>query len=181
MQIDEAGWLQGVRQLRTSHFNERPEGSRISLIVIHYISLPPGHFGGHYVDDLFMGTLKADDHPYFRDLCGAELSTHLFISRLGTVTQYVSFLKRAWHAGRSSYRGHKECNDYSIGIELEGSSYCAYTREQYAALSEVVDVLRQTYPDIGDNIAGHSEIAPGRKEDPGPHFNWTLFRRNSKT
>ncbi len=179
MQVDSEGWLSGARQLPTDRYNERPPHTRISLVVIHFISLPPCHFGGHYVDDLFLGRLDPDAHPYFKDLAGAELSTHLFLNRQGQLTQYVSFLKRAWHAGRSSYRGQKECNDYSIGIELEGCEYCAYTREQYAVLKEVLAALRQTYPDIGDHLAGHNEVAPGRKVDPGPHFNWQLFRNHA--
>ncbi len=171
------GWLSGVRQvpLPPDRFNQRPAGE-ISLVVIHSISLPPNHFGGTFVDDLFTGCLDPDAHPYFRPIAGQELSTHLFINRQGRVTQYVSFLDRAWHAGRSSFRGQKECNDYSIGIELEGGDYCAYTLEQYAALKEVLRALIKAYPAIGDRIAGHNEVAPGRKTDPGPHFNWDALR-----
>ena len=179
MQISKDGWLLEARRLPTTHFNDRPEHTRISLVVIHFISLPPCHFGGPYVDELFLGTLDPNAHPYFRPLKDAELSTHLFINRQGQITQYVSFLKRAWHAGRSSYRGKKECNDYSIGIELEGCEYCAYTKEQYAVLQEVIAVLKSTYPEIGDNLAGHNEIAPLRKVDPGPYFNWKLFRNQA--
>ncbi|MCR5537532.1 MAG: 1,6-anhydro-N-acetylmuramyl-L-alanine amidase AmpD [Succinivibrio sp.] len=179
MQIDQDGWLCEARHLPTRNFNARPPHTKISLVVIHFISLPPCHFGGSYVDELFLGTLDPNAHPYFRDLAGAELSTHLFINRQGQITQYVSFLYRAWHAGRSSYHGQKECNDYSIGIELEGCEYCAYTKEQYRVLKDVLEVLRKTYPEIGDNLAGHNEVAPGRKVDPGPYFNWKLFRNQA--
>ena len=168
--------MQGVRHIPTSRYNHRPDGTVISLIVIHYISLPPNCFGGHYVDDLFTGDLDENAHPYFKGLSSFECSSHLFINRKGLITQYVSFDERAWHAGRSSYNGHKECNDYSIGIELEGCSYCAYTNEQYKALKECVNALKKTYPAVGNNLAGHSEVAPGRKQDPGPFFDWSLFR-----
>ncbi len=171
------GWMQGVRHLPTSRFNHRPLGTSISLIVIHYISLPPNVFGGHFVDDLFLGRLDEDAHPYFKGLRDFECSTHLFISRTGQITQYVSFEERAWHAGRSEYRGHKGCNDYSIGIELEGCSYCAYTNEQYEALDECIKSLKENYPEISNNIAGHNEVAPDRKQDPGPFFNWKRYRK----
>lgn len=168
-----SGWLSGdkVRQVPVRNFNRRPAGE-ISLIVIHCISLPPGQFGGPYVDRLFSSSLDPADHPYFEDIYRLELSTHLFIRRDGSVTQYVSFLDRAWHAGRSSYLGHKECNDYSVGIELEGTDQGSYTDEQYAVLNEIISLLRKTYPDIKDNIASHSEIAPGRKTDPGSYFSY---------
>ncbi len=170
------GWMQGVRRLPTSRFNARPQGAVVSLIVIHYISLPPNCFGGNYVDELFTGTLKESAHPSFKGLSALECSSHLFINRRGEITQYVSFDDRAWHAGRSEYHGHKECNDYSVGIELEGCSYCAYTNEQYTALDACVGALRSTYPEIGNHIAGHNEVAPLRKEDPGPFFNWSRYR-----
>ncbi len=175
-----SGWLysdtQCVRQVPVSRFGKRPVGTEISLIVIHCISLPPKQFGGRYVDDIFIGCLDPDAHPYFKDVAGLEVSTHLFIDRKGQITQYVSFLDRAWHAGRSSYNGHKECNDYSIGIELEGCDDCEYTREQYKNLKEIVSLLKKTYPGIGNNIAGHNEVAPGRKTDPGPFFDWSSIR-----
>lgn len=170
------GWLDCARRVPTRRYGRRPPDTRISLIVIHCIALPPLHFGGHFVDDLFLGRLDPEAHPYFKDIYQLEVSTHLFINRQGQITQYVSFLDRAWHAGRSSYNGRKECNDYSVGIELEGCDYCAYTTEQYESLKLAVDALRKAYPEIGDNIAGHNEVAPTRKTDPGPHFNWRLFR-----
>ena len=171
-----AGWLQGVRQVPTPFFNQRPKPLDISLIVIHCISLPPFKFGGPFVDELFTGTLHGSDHPYFKDLEHVELSTHLFINREGRITQYVSFLDRAYHAGRSSYKGRIECNDYSIGIELEGYDTCPYTDFQYKALQDVIATLKATYKGIGNNIAGHCEVAPTRKTDPGPAFDFSKIR-----
>ncbi|SFS41417.1 AmpD protein [Succinivibrio dextrinosolvens] len=175
-----SGWLYSddinIRKVPVDRFGKRPEGIKISLIVIHCISLPPRQFGGPYVDDIFKGTLDPDAHPYFKEVAHLEVSTHLFINRQGVITQYVSFLDRAWHAGRSSYNGHKECNDYSIGIELEGCDDLEYTIEQYSTLKEVIAVLKETYPDIGNNIAGHNEVAPGRKTDPGKFFDWSQIR-----
>ncbi len=172
-----AGWLDGVRQVPTPAFNARPPGTAISLIVIHCICLPPHVFGGRrYIDDLFLGTLDPGAHPYFAAIAGRELSTHIFIDRAGSITQYVSFLDRAWHAGRSSYHGKKECNDFGIGIELEGADDCLYTKSQYDALIPLVRLLQRTYPDIGSRIAGHSEVAPGRKTDPGPYFDFATIR-----
>lgn len=170
-----AGWLTSVpslvRQVPTKNFNTRPQ-HEISLIVIHCIALPPRTYGGAYVDHLFTNSLDPKIHPYFAGIYQQELSTHLFINRQGQITQYVSFLDRAWHAGRSSYFGHKECNDYGIGIELEGSDDDIYTLEQYVVLNEVIKLLQRTYPDIGQNIASHSEIAPNRKTDPGKYFDY---------
>ena len=172
-----AGWLTGVRQVPSRNFGARPDGFELSLIVIHCIALPPETFGTPYVDDLFISCLDPAAHPYFAALSGQELSSHLFIRRDGQVTQYVSFLDRAWHAGRSVYRGQAECNDYSVGIELEGSVSCAFTAEQYRSLQDVIAQLQRAYPAIGGRIAGHSEIAPGRKDDPGPYFEWRRIRR----
>ena len=169
-----AGWLQGpqVRQVPTPNFNQRPQ-QEISLIVMHCIALPPHNFGGPYIDQLFTRTLNPTEHPYFKDIAPLELSTHLFINRQGKITQYVSFLDRAWHAGRSSYQGQKECNDFGIGIELEGTDDSAYTDEQYAALNAILPLLYQAYPDIKERVASHSEVAPQRKTDPGPYFDYT--------
>lgn len=168
-----AGWLSGpkVRQVPTKNFNRRPQGE-ISLVVIHCIALPPKSYGGPYVDDLFTMSLDPKAHPYFEDLAKVELSSHLFINRKGLITQYVSFLDRAWHAGRSSYLEQIECNDFGIGIELEGSDDDIYTDEQYAALNELLPLLYKAYPDIKDRVASHSEIAPNRKTDPGPYFDY---------
>ena len=170
------GWLCGVRQVPVKHFNARPVPLDISLVVIHSISLPPQHFGGYYVDALFTGNLDPALHPYFKNIYALELSSHLFIDREGRITQYVSFLDRAWHAGRSVYKGRKECNDYSIGIELEGSDYCAYTIAQYESLNKVLHSLYKAYPRTRGALAGHNEVAPSRKTDPGAYFAWKLFR-----
>lgn len=170
------GWLCGVRQVPVKHFGARSVPLDISLVVIHSISLPPQHFGGHYVDALFTGNLDPKAHPYFKNIAHLELSSHLFIDRAGRITQYVSFLDRAWHAGRSVYKGRKECNDYSIGIELEGSDYCAYTIAQYESLNEVLQSLYKAYPRTRGALAGHNEVAPLRKTDPGIYFAWKFFR-----
>ncbi|MDY6321375.1 MAG: 1,6-anhydro-N-acetylmuramyl-L-alanine amidase AmpD [Succinivibrio sp.] len=170
------GWMRGVRIVKTPRFNSRPAGTKISLVVIHYISLPPLCFGGDCVDRLFTGTLDENAHPYFKGLKGLECSSHLFINRAGLVTQYVSFDDRAWHAGRSSWQGKPECNDYSVGIELEGCEWCPFMPEQYEALRGCLKALKAAYPSI-NSIAGHSDVAPGRKRDPGPQFDWSQIGR----
>lgn len=143
------------------------------LIVIHGISLPPGEFGGPWIDRLFANTLPADAHDYFREVAGLRVSSHLLIRRDGEVVQYVPFQRRAWHAGASSYLGRERCNDFSIGIELEGSDDTAYDMPQYAALARVVLTLCAAYPLLSTTrLAGHSDIAPGRKTDPGATFDW---------
>jgi AmpD protein len=143
------------------------------LIVVHGISLPPGEFGGPWIDRLFTNTLPADVHPYFAAVADRKVSSHLLIRRGGEVVQYVPFHRRAWHAGVSAYRGREKCNDFSIGIELEGEDEHAYESEQYGALSVVIAALCAAYPLLSrERIAGHSDIAPGRKTDPGPAFDW---------
>lgn len=176
MLIGQDGWLDGARRVPTTWFDRRPENEAVSLILIHYISLPPNSFGGGYIDKLFTGTLDPNEHPYFKGLYGFKCSSHFFIDRFGRITQYVSCNDRAWHAGRSSWHGHKECNDYSVGIELEGCSWCAYTHEQYESLIPLIRALQSRYPGIGQNLAGHSDVAPGRKSDPGPWFDWERVR-----
>lgn len=171
-----AGWLQGVRCVPTKIHGERPKPWDISLVVIHNISLPPGVFNTPYIDDLFTLSLDPKAHPYFENIAALELSTHVFIDRQGRITQYVSFLDRAYHAGRSSYQGRKECNDYGIGIELEGTDYEPFTKEQYRSLKEVIAAINRAYPETCGRIAGHSEVAPGRKTDPGPYFDWSAVR-----
>ena len=172
-----SGLLRGAQQRETPNQDERPGDSGISLLVIHNISLPPGEFGGPWIDKLFTNTLAADAHPYFNDIAALEVSAHLLIERDGTVAQYVSFLKRAWHAGASCFDGCERCNDYSIGIELEGADEVPYTDAQYAALASVAEGILHTYPDITPGrIVGHSDVAPGRKTDPGPAFDWARFR-----
>jgi AmpD protein len=178
VKIDPAtGLLAGVRQVLSPHFDARPAGVLPQLLVVHGISLPPGEFGGPWIDRLFTGTLPADAHPYFRDIAAQRVSAHALIRRDGEVVQYVPFGERAWHAGQSSYRGRSACNDFSIGIELEGTDDTPYTDTQYAALAALTAALLAAYPSLSAQaIAAHSEIAPGRKTDPGPSFDWMLLR-----
>lgn len=172
------GWLQGVRHCPSPNFNARPADAVISLLVIHNISLPPGEFGTGYVDAFFCNTLNPAQHPYFATIADLKVSAHLFIDRAGAVTQFVSFSERAWHAGASSFNGVVNCNDYSIGIELEGVDDIAYTDAQYTALTHVTQVLLEEFPALTrDRIAGHEQIAPGRKTDPGPAFDWAHYHR----
>lgn len=147
-------------------------GAGIRLIVIHGISLPPGEFGGPWIDDLFSNTLDPSRHPYFAEVAGLTVSSHLLIRRDGEIVQYVPFDLRAWHAGRSRYAGQENCNDFSIGIELEGTDDTPYTGLQYEQLARVVHLLNARYPSTFGHLAGHSDIAPGRKTDPGPAFQW---------
>lgn len=170
------GRLLGARQIASPNFNARPEGTEIQLIVIHNISLPPSQFGGGYIEQFFLNQLDWSQHPYFQSIEGMQVSSHLLILRSGEVLQFVNFADRAWHAGRSSYLAKAECNDYSIGIELEGSDDTDFEQIQYQVLSEVVALLQAHYPKADQHIAGHSDIAPGRKTDPGPHFDWVHFR-----
>ena len=172
----QAGWIAGVRRVPSPHFNERPVQEAPTLLVIHNISLPPGEFGGPWIDDLFMGTLDPDAHPYFAGIAHLQVSAHCLIRRDGEIVQYVPFHLRAWHAGVSRYQDREACNDFSIGIELEGTDCLAYTDEQYQALQSVTRLLTAHYPQIAENITGHSDIAPERKTDPGPAFDWARYR-----
>ncbi|HUY83380.1 MAG TPA: 1,6-anhydro-N-acetylmuramyl-L-alanine amidase AmpD [Steroidobacteraceae bacterium] len=170
--------LRGARQVRSPNFDARPRGMPIDLLVVHGISLPPGEFGGPWIDRLFTNTLPAGEHPYFAEVCATRVSAHLLIRRGGEVTQYVRFAERAWHAGRSSYMGREACNDFSIGIELEGADRVPYEDAQYRALAGVVAALCGAYPDLSpQRLVGHSDIAPARKTDPGPAFDWPRARR----
>lgn len=163
----------------TTHCDERPDPDDISVLVIHNISLPPGQFGGEAIDGLFMGTLDCTTHPFFEQLRGLRVSAHCVIRRTGEVVQYVPFDKRAWHAGVSSFQGRQRCNDFSIGIELEGTDTTAYTSEQYQQLVALSVKIMHTYPRVTlGRIIGHCDIAPGRKTDPGPAFDWARFRRD---
>ncbi|SFF51393.1 AmpD protein [Fontimonas thermophila] len=176
--IDADGWLVGVRRVLSPNCDERPDPQDISLLVIHGISLPPGEFGGPWIDALFTNTLDAGAHPYFAAIAQLRVSAHLCIRRDGGLTQYVPFLRRAWHAGVSCFEGRSRCNDFSIGIELEGTDTRPYTARQYARLAAVTRRLLAAYPRITPaRIVGHSDIAPGRKTDPGPAFDWTRYRR----
>ncbi|TKB51625.1 1,6-anhydro-N-acetylmuramyl-L-alanine amidase AmpD [Ferrimonas sediminicola] len=163
---------------RFSPFQDaRPDGVRIDALVIHNISLLPGQFGSDYVDQLFLGCIQVD-HPLLQQVRGLRVSAHLLIRRDGSVVQYVPFDRRAWHAGVSELAGRHRCNDFSIGIEMEGSDHCPFTMAQYHSLIEVTLSLLESYPDITlDRIVGHSDIAPGRKSDPGPYFDWDLYRQ----
>lgn len=172
MNID-SHWLKQAKIIPSPNFDERPIETDISLIVVHCISLPPNQFGGQYIDQLFCNQLNPDDHPYFGKVHQIKVSAHLLIKRGGQITQYVAFNKRAWHAGISEYKGRKRCNDYSIGIELEGIETQEYTDEQYQQLAIVCKTLLTFYPKLSTkDIVGHSNIAPGRKTDPGKSFNW---------
>jgi AmpD protein len=173
------GWIEGVRRVASPNYDERPCGAELGLIVVHGISLPPGEFGNGWIDRFFCNDLPPAAHPYFATICDAAVSAHVLIARDGTPTQYVPFDRRAWHAGRSEYCGRTACNDFSVGIELEGTDDLAYASEQYRALAELIVALRRSYPSLaGAEVVGHSDIAPGRKTDPGPAFDWAeLWRR----
>ncbi len=167
------GWLVAVRRVPSPNCDSRPIGIETDLIVVHGISLPPGEFGGPWIDQLFTNTLPPAEHPYFAEIAQHKVSAHLLIDRRGSITQYVPFHLRAWHAGPSSYAGRNACNDFSIGIELEGSDTLAYEERQYHVLAHVIGVLCRAYPRLSPaRLAGHSDIAPGRKTDPGPAFDW---------
>jgi N-acetyl-anhydromuramoyl-L-alanine amidase len=175
-QLTTPGWLLPARHCISPHCDERP-GGEISLLVVHCISLPPGRFGEAYIDDLFMGRLDPAADPYFADIHRLRVSAHCLIRRDGELVQYVPFERRAWHAGLSRFDGRERCNDFSVGIELEGTDTGDYTDAQYRVLAAVTTALMQAYPAITpERITGHSDIAPGRKTDPGPGFDWTRFR-----
>ena len=172
-----AGWLTPARHLSSPNCDERPDDCAIDLLVIHGISLPPGEFGGSWIDALFTNTLNTADHPYFQEIAGSEVSAHLLIRRDGEVVQYVPFDRRAWHAGQSCFAGRERCNDFSIGIELEGCDDRPYEAVQYRALADIGKALLKTFPTLSpERIVGHSDISPGRKTDPGPYFDWKHFR-----
>jgi N-acetyl-anhydromuramoyl-L-alanine amidase len=171
------GLLELARQEPSPNCDERPQGVEPDLIVVHGISLPPGEFGGPWIDQLFTNVLPHDAHPYFAEVAGLRVSSHLLIRRSGEIVQYVPFQLRAWHAGASSWGGRERCNDYSIGIELEGADHSPYESTQYAMLARVIAVLCRSYPHLTpDRVVGHSDIAPGRKSDPGPAFDWPRLR-----
>ncbi|MDD5269308.1 MAG: 1,6-anhydro-N-acetylmuramyl-L-alanine amidase AmpD [Methylococcales bacterium] len=175
-------WLTGIARIPSPNYNERPDPADISLLVIHCISLPPGEFNNAYIDQLFCNLLNPDDHPYFIEIYQLTVSAHLLIKRDGSCVQYVPFDKRAWHAGKSSYRGRECCNDFSIGIELEGTDSIAYTEEQYAQLAAIIDLLLKNYPKLSkQHIVGHCDIAPGRKTDPGASFDWQRLQKKLST
>jgi len=189
MAIDD-GWLTDVEQQISPHYSSRNSSRKssnngteeicteISLLVVHNISLPPAKFGGPYITDLFLGKLDENADPYFKEIAHLKVSAHCLIRRDGKIIQYVSFNNKAWHAGVSAFDGREQCNDFSIGIELEGTDDIPYTEEQYHLLAILVKKLQASYPLISHNhIVGHSDIAPGRKTDPGSSFNWHYFRQ----
>lgn len=172
----DGNWVANASRIISPNQDDRPIADDISLLVIHGISLPPGEFGGGYIDQLFTNTLDPSVHPYFSDIAHNRVSAHLLINREGDLCQYVAFGRRAWHAGSSSFRGRSECNDYSIGIELEGCDDQPYTDSQYRTLAEVTRVLTRQWPAITrENIVGHCDIAPDRKTDPGQSFDWGYY------
>lgn len=173
MRLDPAsGWCDGIRHCPSPNFNARPQGE-VSLLVIHNISLPPGQFGTGKVQQFFQNRLPADEHPYFAGIAQLTVSAHFLIERDGTVTQFVSCNARAWHAGVSSFAGRENCNDFSVGIELEGTDELPFSDAQYQALIGLTRQLLDAYPQLSvERICGHSDIAPGRKTDPGPCFDW---------
>ena len=174
----ETGWIVGVRRVESPNHDERPAGVDLGLIVVHGISLPPGEFGNGWIDRFFSNDLPADAHPYFATMHNLTVSAHVLIARDGTLTQYVPFDRRAWHAGKSDYCGRSACNDFSVGIELEGTDDLPYEEAQYRALSRLIVALRRAYASLrGAEVVGHSDIAPGRKTDPGPAFDWALLER----
>ena len=171
------GLVLTARQQPSPNFNARPQATVIDLLVIHGISLPPGEFGGPYIDQLFSNTLDCNTHAYFDGLRDLTVSAHLLIRRDGELVQYVSLRDRAWHAGVSEFCGRSACNDFSIGIELEGSDDCPYTDAQYECLLPLCRAIMDSYPAITpERIVGHCDIAPGRKTDPGPAFDWDRLR-----
>jgi len=175
--LRETGQISFARWTPSPNFGPRPDGAGISLLVVHNISLPPGQFGGREIEDFFCNQLDHSAHPYFKTIEGVQVSAHLLIRRDGALVQFVSLLDRAWHAGRSCFEGQGQCNDFSIGSELEGTDDTPSTTEQYRMLAKVADLIMTAWPDITANrITGHCDIAPGRKSDPGPAFDWRYFR-----
>ena len=172
--LDSEGFVQGARFIPSPNCDDRPAGCAIDLLVIHHISLPPGTFGGPGILELFGNRLDPAAHPDYAVLAGLRVSSHFLIRRDGELVQFVPCAKRAWHAGESSWKGRERCNDFSIGIELEGTGETPFTDAQYRKLAELTRALQERYP-ISD-IAGHSDVAPGRKHDPGPHFDWVRYR-----
>ena len=175
------GWYRRAEHRVSPHHGPRPPGAQVDLVVVHSISLPPGEYGGTAVESLFMGTLDCACHPYYAQLQGVRVSSHFFVRRTGGVVQFVSCDNRAWHAGASFYRGRSDCNDDSVGIELEGLEGLTFEPAQYAALSKLIHAVGLRYPIA--HLAGHEHVAPGRKADPGPGFDWarlkSLLRRSA--
>ena len=169
----ESGLISPARQCLSPNRDKRPEGASLDMVILHGISLPPGEFGGGEIEALFLNRLDWDAHPYFGEIRGMEVSAHLLIRRDGELIQFVPFTERAWHAGESGFRGRSRCNDFSVGIELEGEDDTPYDERQYQVLPDVLRAVSRAYPDISPReLAGHCDVAPGRKSDPGPAFDW---------
>ncbi len=177
--LDVAGVCAGAHFTPSPHCDARPGEAPISLLVIHNISLPPGDFGGGWIDDLFLGRLDPGAHPFFREIEGLRVSAHFLIRRDGSLVQYVPTELRAWHAGASCWAGRERCNDFSVGIELEGADDVPFAEPQYETLAALTRALQERYGSL--DIAGHSDIAPGRKTDPGPWFDWERYRASLRT
>jgi len=171
IKINQHGIATGVQFIESSNQDARPNDSQITLVVIHNISLPPEQYGGNGVIELFTNTLDASAHPYYAEIHQLKVSAHFFIRRDGELIQFVPCSQRAWHAGASSWQGREHCNDFSVGVELEGSDVDAFETAQYEVLNRLLTALKKAYPMI--DIVGHSDIAPGRKTDPGPYFDWS--------
>ena len=168
--------FKNIKFINSPNFNKRPKNTKISLIVIHSISLPPNIYGNSYVEDFFMNKLIISDHDYFQEIQDMRVSSHLYIKRTGKIIQFVPLNLRAWHAGESSYKGVEDCNNYSIGIELEGTDCDVYSNEQYESLIQISRLLIKNYPEIiKESIVGHSDISPRRKTDPGNKFEWRRY------
>ena len=168
------GWLKRAARVESPNYGPRPANSPVDLIVVHSISLPPGEYGGTFVQQLFTNQLDWDAHPYFQQIRGAEVSAHFYIQRTGQLTQFVSTQQRAWHAGKSQWCGRDNCNDFSIGIELEGLEDHPFETIQYEVLRSLIWDIQRVHPLVQD-VVGHSDVAPGRKRDPGDAFNWRFF------
>lgn len=176
--IGATGWLAGTRRVPSPNHDARPAGTTVDLLVVHGISLPPGQFGGPWIERLFTNRIDPRVHPYFAGLVGLKVSSHFLIRRDGALIQFVSATDRAWHAGASSFEGRTRCNDFSIGVELEGTDQRPYTARQYARLVQLAALLMTRHADITPaRVVGHSDVAPGRKSDPGPAFDWRRFRK----
>ena len=174
------GLLEQCKQCLSPNRDSRPENTTIDLVVVHSISLPPGVYGGEAIEHFFQNQLDKNEHPYFDEIHALKVSSHVLIKRSGEIVQFVPFHERAWHAGQSNYQGRDRCNDFSIGIELEGTDNDNFEDVQYQQLALLVNALQQAYPALTGNITGHSDISPGRKKDPGTGFNWDKLQQHIK-
>jgi len=175
MTLDDQGWVNRARRVLSPNCNSRPSGCGIDLFVIHNISLPPREYGGPGVEQLFTNCLNPDEHPFYAEIVGLRVSAHFFIRRDGELVQFVPTTQRAWHAGVSNWRGRAGCNDFSLGVELEGCDFEPFSTEQYTVLIALTRLLQQRFPQL--ELTGHQDIAPGRKTDPGPYFDWRRLRQ----